>query len=175
MENYRSKGFSVDFLIEMTEHEGDHPAVTRLEKLQFMAEGSPTLRFIFSQMRDYVSIPRADGTPQKLIICEDTPIVAWFWEIALCFLYIETRVLHSGLTNSERSELVDSFNSPAASIKVLILMYNVGSQGTNLDTCCNRVLVATAATNASLEVQAWGRATRVRCLPPKCYKSGLLI
>lgn len=53
-EAYRSKGLSVDFFIAMTENEGDTPAGIRLEKIQHLAEGSPTLRFILFQIRDYV-------------------------------------------------------------------------------------------------------------------------
>ena len=84
-------------------------------------------------------------------------------------MYVQTEVLHSGLNNEARWKLVQSFNNPTNPIKVLILMYNVGAQGVNLDPCCNRILVATGAINASLEIQAWGRGIRVSMLLP--YRS----
>ena len=111
-------------------------------------------------MRYYV-LGADSGQQRKLIITEDIPLVAWFWEIVYRYLYIETEVLHSGLNNEARWSLVQSFNNINSPLKVLILMYNVGAQGVNLDQCCCRVLVATAAINASPEIQAWGRVIRV--------------
>ena len=164
MEGYRAKGLSVDWLVQMTARDGDADIEvdnsTRLEKLCFLAEGSPTLRYIIYQLRDYVLGP--DSSQQrKLLITEDIPLVAWFWEMVCRYLYIETEVLHSGLNNEARWNLVQSFNDVNSRLKVLVLMYNVGAQGVNLDQCCCRVLVATAAINASLEIQAWGRVIRV--------------
>ena len=161
MEGYRAKGLAVDWLIQMTARDEDIEAnSTRLNKLCFLAEGSPTLRYIIYQLRDYVL--GADSSQQrKLLITEDIPLVAWFWEMVCRYLYIETEVLHSGLNNEARWNLVQSFNDVNSPLKVLVLMYNVGAQGVNLDQCCCRVLVATAAINASLEIQAWGRVIRV--------------
>ena len=159
MQIFRAQGRTVDWIINMTAKEGDPSTETRLEKLRFLAEGSPTFRFILSQIRDYVL--STGQKPNKLIITEDTPLTAWYWEVVLNFLYIETEVLHSGLTNPERWALVKKFNDEKSSLRILILMYNVGAQGINLDPCCPRVLVATAAINASLEIQAWGRVIRV--------------
>lgn len=171
MEGYRSKGHSADWFIQMTYADGDLPIETRLEKLQYLAEGSPTLRYILSHVRDHLLQEKNDNRrPDKLLVAEDTPIVAWFWELALNYLYIETKVLHSGLNNEERTLLVKSFNNPRSSLKMLVLMYNVGSQGTNLDPCCNNVIVATGAINASLEVQAWGRVIRVGDAPPDRFE-----
>ena len=76
MEGYPSKGHSVDWFIEMTARDGDIDLknATRIQKLTFLAEGSPTLRFIINQLRDWVvqgvaaSIP-----PRKLLITGDTP------------------------------------------------------------------------------------------------------
>ena len=161
MEGYRARGHSADWFIAMTHQLGDPSTGSRAEKLQYLAEGSPTLRYLLSQIRDYLLQPHPEGKAIKLLVAEDTPIVAWYWEMVSRFLYVDARVLHSGLTNEERRKLVEDFNTPSASIKVLIMMYNVGSQGTNLDPCCSRVIVATGAINASLEIQAWGRLIRV--------------
>ena len=133
-----------------------------MAKLCFLAEGSPTLQYIIHHLRDWVLDGQADSKPpRKLIISEDTPLVAWFWELACNYLYIQTEVLHSGRNNEARWTLVQAFNNPESAVKVLILMYNVGAQGVNMDTCSCRVVVATGAINASLEIQAWGRVIRV--------------
>ena len=54
MEGYRSKGHTVDWLLEMTARDGDIDPKTssRMAKLCFLAEGSPTLRYIIHQLRD---------------------------------------------------------------------------------------------------------------------------
>ena len=154
MQGYRSKGHTADWLKQMTYADGDPPVDIRLEKLKYLAEGSPALRYIISQVHEHILRDTTDPhrRPDKLLIAEDTPLVAWFWELVLTFMYVETKVLHSGLNNDERTQLVKSFNSPKSTLRVLVLMYNVGSQGTNLDSCCNRVVVATGAINASLEI-----------------------
>lgn len=161
MESYRAKGHGVDWLIEMTKNDGDGPTNTKLEKLMFMAEGSSTLRYVLSQIRDYVLAAPTNGRPNKLVTLEETPLMAWFWELACNHLYISTKVMHSGLNNEERIKLVKEFNNPKTPLRILVLIYNVGSQGTNLDPCCHRVIVATAAISASVEVQGWGRVIRV--------------
>lgn len=58
-------------------------------------------------------------------------------------------------------DLVRKFNNRQKSLKVFILMYNVGAQGVNLDPSCRYVIVATGAINASLEIQAWGKVVWV--------------
>ncbi|KAL8841352.1 MAG: hypothetical protein Q9170_000983 [Blastenia crenularia] len=164
MEGYRAAGHTVDWLVEMTRRDGDVDPKTRIEKVQFLAEGSPTLRYLLSHIRDtYLNRDSdPDGHPNKVLLTEDTPLVAWYWELILNYLYIETEALHSGLSNAERIALVDRFKDGKNSLAVLIQMYNVGAQGTNLDESARLVLVATGALNASLEIQAWGRLIRVR-------------
>ena len=56
IEGYRAKGLPVDWLVQMTAGDGDIEAdsSTRLEQLCFLAEGSPPLRYIIYQLRDYV-------------------------------------------------------------------------------------------------------------------------
>lgn len=74
--------------------------------------------------------------------------------------------MHSGLNNEERIRVVKEFNSPKTGLMVFVLMYNVGSQGTNLDACCSRAIVATAAISSSVEIQAWGPIIRVSAALP---------
>ena len=163
MEGYRSRGHTASWLVEMTQRAGDATPKTRLEKLLFLAEGSPTLRYILAQIKASGLIrfdPTADHHPEKILITEEVPLIAWFWEIALNYLYIHSETLESKLSYKERVEMVKRFNDRESPLKVLILHYNVSAQGTNLDQSCHRVLVTTAALNASLEIQGWGRVIR---------------
>ena len=68
---------------------------------------------------------------------------------------------------------MQQFKNPSHPIKLLILLYKVGAQGVNLDPCCNRVLVATEAINASLEIQVWGRVIRVKMSLPYRFEGAL--
>lgn len=81
MQEYRSKGHTADWLIQMTYADGDPPVETRAQKLQYLAEGSPTLRYIISQVHEYILQPKdTRRRPDKLLIAEDTLLVAWFWD-----------------------------------------------------------------------------------------------
>ena len=106
----------------MTARDGDlDPQNSRIGKLWFLADRSPTLRYIINQIQDYVlgSLTISDD-PRKLVIIKDTPLVAWFWESITKYLYIDAEVLHSGLNNEERWGLVQKFNDPNSSLKVLV-------------------------------------------------------
>lgn len=161
MEGYRSAGHSIQWLIDMVKLSEEPTPRTRSDMLKYVDYGSPKFRYILRQMRDYVLQSQAGMKPRKLLITEDTPLVAWFYELVLQFLHIPTAVLHAGLDDYERQNLIDKFREKSSDLMVLIIMYSVSAQGVNLDSCCCRVLVATAAINAALEIQAWGRVMRV--------------
>ena len=164
MEEYRSRGHTAAWLIEMTQREGDSTPVTRLEKLRYLCEGSPTLRPTLAQVLESGLLNFDSSTanhPHKLLITEEVPLIAWFWEIVLNFIYINTETLESKLSYKERVEMVKRFNDPNSDTKVLILHYNVSAQGIYLDRSCHRVIVTNAALNVSLEIQAWGRVMGV--------------
>ena len=67
MEGYRSKRHTVDWLLEMTARDGDIDPKTssRMARLCFLAEGSPTLRYIIHQLRGWVLDGQADSKPPR--------------------------------------------------------------------------------------------------------------
>ncbi|KAK8183875.1 hypothetical protein BC567DRAFT_206054 [Phyllosticta citribraziliensis] len=73
----------------------------------------------------------------------------------------DARVLHADLDTAERDALVKDFNDPNRGPQVLILLYNVSSQGVNMHKACSDALVTSSGINASAEVQAWGRLIRI--------------
>lgn len=83
----------------------------------------------------------------------------------LNYLCIHTKVLHSGLSNKKRTKLVKEFNNKKSSLRAIVLMFNIESQGTNLSKDYDRILVATGAVNTSLEIQVWVRVIRVAITP----------
>jgi SNF2 family DNA or RNA helicase len=55
---------------------------------------------------------------------------------------IDARVMHAGLSNKAKGDLVELFNNLDSSFKVLIMMYDVGAVGLNLQFACDRVFIA---------------------------------
>lgn len=53
--------------------------------------------------------------------------------MCLNLVYVESAVLHAGLSDPERVELVARFNDPEDSLMVLIITHSVSSQDVNLD------------------------------------------
>lgn len=56
---------------------------TGLQKVTFLAFGSLVLRFILHQAHTYVLPRTPDEKPRKLLLCEDVPLSAQLWEMAL--------------------------------------------------------------------------------------------
>jgi hypothetical protein len=83
-------------------------------------------------------------------------------------VYVDDEVLHAGLSSDEKPTIVTCANNPKDSLLVLIIRYQVSAEGVNLDSACSRVLVATPAINAPLEIKSWGRVLRVYW-PPHSY------
>lgn len=157
----RNRGFNSNHFAEMVHRKGDPDLVTGKDKLTFLTFGSPALRFIFHQLHTYVLPQSSQEKPQKLLLTENVPLTAQFWELCCNSVYVESAVLHAALSDAERIQLVARFNNADDPLLVLIIMHAVSSQGVNLDRCCRRVIVVTNAPNAPLEWQSWGRVIRV--------------
>src|SRR5437762_1012200 len=112
-QKFRNMNLTAHHFIDIVKSPGDSPTNTGLEKLRFLAYGSPALRYILSQIRDYSLPTKANGTYGKLLITEDIPNLAWFWELVLRSLYIDSAVLHANLDSNEREVLQDRFDETA--------------------------------------------------------------
>ncbi|KAK6417219.1 hypothetical protein LTR81_009407 [Elasticomyces elasticus] len=169
--NWRQHGLSADMVLEMTGYKvrpevGKRPS--RRERLMALAERNPKIMETLRYIKEYVLPKENDPNQrfQKLLITEEYPLIAWYWELVLNFLHIPTQVIHSALGERDRSRVVTQFNeTPQAHdinhLTVCILMYTINAAGVNLDKDCNRVIVNTAACNAATEIQAWSRVIRV--------------
>ena len=67
MKGYRAKGLSVDWLHQMTARDGNIEAdsSTRLEKLCFLVEGSPTLRYNHPRQHQSSTASSLSGSAQR--------------------------------------------------------------------------------------------------------------
>ncbi|KAL2703928.1 hypothetical protein AAEP93_004999 [Penicillium crustosum] len=138
------------------------------ELIAFLATGSPRLRAIFQVILKYKILYPVDrarhGHHQKAMIVESSPLSAWYLEVVLNTALICTRVMHSGLNEEQRTNLVRDFNNPASGLKVLIITHSIGSVGLNLHEACDVVILSTPGRSWGHEAQAFGRCLRINSL-----------
>jgi hypothetical protein len=123
----------------------------------FMMHGSPMLRGLVHEVLTHIK----DKRPGKILVTEDIPLLAWWWDLTLNLLGVKTITFHSALTASERDKMIVRFNDPNDDLGVMILPYDVGALGMNCQGDCSEVNVMTAAKNQGTETQAIMRPVRV--------------
>ena len=92
MAQSNSPEYDAEWLIRRIIRPGDAFPYTRREQIKFLVFGSPTLRYILTQVRDYL-LPSRNSRPQKIIVTEDTPAVAFFYEQVLNHLHVDTKIV----------------------------------------------------------------------------------
>ena len=176
----RDNGFNAFDMVPLLRRPGDNnQLVTGADYILYLCQGSPKLRFILEQISSYILPKEVDGRYNKLLLTEDIPLTAFFFELVLNLTYVETAVLHSALTDEERVNLIKRFNNEDDPLRILIIMYSVSAAGANLDPACCRVIVVTPAINSAIESQAYSRVIRVcttsnKCSPSIWYKGNCL-
>ncbi|KAJ8115059.1 hypothetical protein OPT61_g3203 [Boeremia exigua] len=126
------------------------------EYLEFLCRGSPTLRAVLTHITNGL-ITRDNG---KLIIAEEIPLLAWYYSLVLNMGLWKTEVFHAGLSGSERDDLVKDFNTKGKGPQGLIMHYDVGCLGLNMERDCHEVITCTPAKNHGTAVQTYGPVTR---------------
>jgi hypothetical protein len=162
---WRDRGFEGDFIQDLTRGAGEPKSKSAKELLSYLCDGSPAARLLFQQILSGRIIEKVNkalyGHHQKMIVAESITLNAFYLQVLLRSALIDGRVMHAGLSNRSRSELVEIFNDPESSLKVLILMYDVGGAGLNLHGACNDVLLLSIGGSRAQEAQVAGRALRV--------------
>ncbi|KAL5372897.1 hypothetical protein DPSP01_013126 [Paraphaeosphaeria sporulosa] len=133
------------------------PPTTASGYLEFFAYGSPMLRGLAKEMHDHIHRNR----PGKLLVTEDIPLLCWWWDLFMNMALMKTTTFHSALSASERDSIVKDFNKVGVKLAGLILPYEVGAFGINLQNDSSRVLVMTGAKNMGTEIQAMFRPVRM--------------
>lgn len=85
MTSLRHKGFKAHHFTEMVLRQSEESPRSALEKLKFLSFGSPALHFILFQIHTYVLPSTTSEKPQKLLLTEEYPLSAQFWELCLNF------------------------------------------------------------------------------------------
>lgn len=165
---WRAKGMDAEMIQQITRGKGERLAATAEGLLSFFTDGSPALRLVFQELLKAKAIDKLDkakyGRHQKLIIGEVVPANAFFLEAVLRACLIDARVFHADLSHHAKSLMVDMFNDAKSSLKVLIMLYDVGAVGLNLHKACDRVLILSIPRSRCQESQLAGRSFRVSLL-----------
>ncbi|OBT82958.1 hypothetical protein VE02_08180 [Pseudogymnoascus sp. 03VT05] len=165
LSGWRERGLEAEFLHELTRGPGEPRATTAKELLDIFCRGSPPTKLAFQRLLAVKGIEELDkekyGRHQKQIVAVSVPVNAFALQMTYRELLVDARVLHAGLTNTEKGTLVSLFNDPTSSVKVLIMLFDVGAVGLNLHTACDEVLIATVARSHAQEAQVAGRVLRV--------------
>ena len=156
MSQYNFSNYDAEWLIKQTLRPDDILSQSRRDQIKFLVFNSLILCYILSQVQDYILLSD-NFRPWKIIVTENTPLVAWFYEQVLNHLHIDMKVLTAYLKADERKKVVNNFTDSASSLLILIVMYAVSAQRLNLNSCCTQVLMTSSAVNVAAEVQAWGR------------------
>jgi hypothetical protein len=133
------------------------PPKTAFKYAAFMMDGSPMLRGLVHEVLKHKKQLR----PGKILITEEVPLLAWWWDLTLNLLGVRTVTFHSALSPSERDKIVSRFNDPEDELEAMVLPYDVGALGVNLQKDCSQVIVMSSAKNQGTETQAIFRPVRV--------------
>lgn len=174
LNSWRDQGYEADFIQDLTRGAGEPKAKTARELLSFLCDGAPPVRLALQEIIAVHAIEKVDKAKynghQKVIFAEVSPVNAWYLMAALREGLIDARVMHAGLSNKAKTELQDLFNDPNSTLKVLIMMYDVGAIGLNLHEACNKVVLLSIPRNRGQEEQTGGRALRVSDFLSACQK-----
>ncbi|TKA77570.1 hypothetical protein B0A55_06640 [Friedmanniomyces simplex] len=135
IKEWRNAQLSADQVLEITGFKVNpkgRPRPSRIERLRALVEKSPKLEETLRDMEYVLPHPDHPATRlNKLLITEEYPLIAWYWELVLNFLHIATQTLHSGLDQDERARVVTEFRKGPRGgdlnhLSVCILMYTRG-------------------------------------------------
>ena len=151
----REKGLGAEWLAVMTYEHGDPAYKSREDLVRFLTDGSPKLRILYAATRRTCFVERS-----KLLVVEDLPLNAKFYEDSIRALWIHCETAHSKLTQSQRQKLFDAFNDSSSTLQVLIIMVDVASQGLNLQKASNNVITMIPGKRINPQLQAETRSFR---------------
>ncbi len=155
MTQFNSSEFNVRWLISRILKSDDSQFIIRMKKIKYLTYESSTLRYIFSQIRDYVLSVAIFETVRKVIVMKNTSLITWFYKCVLNHLHIFIKILAAYLTVKKRKKMIDDFNNVEIDVVILIIMYVVNAQNLNLDSHCSKVLIAASTVNITAKIQTW--------------------
>ncbi|KJX94525.1 hypothetical protein TI39_contig4182g00005 [Zymoseptoria brevis] len=147
---------------DVTDWQQDMPTTQR-EMMKWLSYGSPKLRYLI----EYYATKVMRSPDRKLMVCEDIPFSAWFWELAFATMNIPAATYHGDLSEKQRRKMVADFNDPNSTLRVLICEYGCTVAGMNFQKCCNDVFVCTAGVNLHIEHQVQYRPCRADQVKPQ--------
>ncbi len=155
MTQFNSSEFNIKWLISCILKSDDSQFIIRMMKIKYLIHELSTLRYIFSQIRDYVFSVAIFETVWKVIVMKNISLMTWFYEHVLNHFHISIKILAAYLTVKEQKKMINDFNNVKIDVVILIIMYVVNAQSLNLNSCCSRVLITALVMNIVAKIQTW--------------------
>ncbi|KAJ5598450.1 hypothetical protein N7537_008534 [Penicillium hordei] len=114
---WRQENIAAEWVYMVTKEDTDCTVHSTDGLMKFSVHGSPRLRLIFQQLLDRKVSEEVDKNS------------AWYAEVVLRAALVDARTFHSALEPSERDTLVNEFNDPQSTIRVLITTVILTSPG----------------------------------------------
>lgn len=94
LDEHRLHGWTAfDVVKFMCRASNTQPPKTAIGYARYMVHGSPMLRGLVYEILKHIK----DKEPGKLLITEDIPLLAWWWDLTLNLLGFKTVTFHSAL------------------------------------------------------------------------------
>ncbi|THY35395.1 hypothetical protein D6D01_01353 [Aureobasidium pullulans] len=133
----------------MTRGPGESNASSASELAQALVKRGPSIRLVLREILDGKGLEALDWDRykrhQKLMIREQTPTSAWMLRAVLRCLKIDAWVMHSGLFNKARDDIVRLANKPRSTFKCLVMMFDMGGTGLVIHHANDRVVITSIA------------------------------
>ena len=124
MNELREQGLRSERLALMTYERGDPPYATRDGLIVFLIYRSPKWRISYSAIHE-----TCFQLGSKSLVVEDILICAKFYEDSERIFWVHYEVLHLELNHKQRQKLLDDCNKKSSTLRALIVMVDVASQG----------------------------------------------
>lgn len=83
--------------------------------------------------------------------------MSWLIEVAVFMTGVRVETIHSDMNSREREAIIDEFNDPASTLKILIGTSRLIGQGQNVQRCCHVLAILEPQSNLSQTQQIIGR------------------
>lgn len=136
------------------------PSLVAYSPQQYLLADCLRLRFLFHLLYQEGALELSrDAT--RFLIFTNWPMTCWLVEMFLSGLGVDFVVINASMTAEHRSAMVEKFNDPDSTVRVLLTTFSCGSLGLNLHSQCSRVVLLETPLNHNATIQTLGRVHRL--------------
>ena len=145
---------------KMTRHDNSYPPYSsRWDMLIYLVSSSPKLRYICRLL--HATLFAEEGVEHKTLIFTQWPLEQWYLGAFLELLGLDYWELRSGMGNTEKTGIMERFNTPEDTAKVMITSFKATAVGVNLQHACHRIIMMSFPENIPTALQSISRVHRL--------------